>query len=108
MRQRRQSGFTVIELMVTLTVAAVLVALAEALTIEIAHADWPLIHEIHEAMQAIGAANQVLCRIELSAFQNVPTFAVFPVHRIAVPVMRDPGAQLTRTTPPGMTETRKL
>jgi len=68
---------------------AVLVALAEALTIEIAHADWPLIHEIHEAMQAIGAANQVLCRIELSAFQNVPTFAVFPVHRIAVPVMRD-------------------
>ena len=68
---------------------AVLVALAEVLTIEIAHADWPLIHEIHEAMQAIGAANQVLCRIELSAFQNVPTFAVFPVHRIAVPVMRD-------------------
>ena len=68
---------------------AVLVALAEVLTDEIAHADRPLIHEIDKAIEAIGAANEVPCRIELSTLQNVPTFAVFPIDLVAVPVVRD-------------------
>jgi hypothetical protein len=72
----------------------VLVALAEVLTDEIAHANRPLIHEIDEAIQAIGAANEVPCRIELSALQNVPTFAVFPVDLVAVPLVCDQSGSL--------------
>jgi hypothetical protein len=68
---------------------AVLVALAEVFSDEIAHTDRPLIHEVDKAIQTIGATNEVPRRIKLSALQNVPPFAVSSVDLVAVPVVRD-------------------